>query len=310
MRKMIIPKRLKKGDTIGVVAPASPPEQKMLENGIEIIEKMGFKVKRSKNLFHIHGYLAGNDQERVDDIHEMFSDPEVAGIICASGGYGSGRLADKLNYNLIAENPKVFWGYSDITYLHTSIRQEAGLVTFHGPMISSDAGKQDFHPISVRCFQQLAEPTTLTYTEDDSPLTVLVEGEATGELVGGNLSLLASTLGTPYEIDTKDKLLLMEDVGEEPYRIDDMLNQLRMAGKLEDAAGIVVGSFTNVKPARKRKNTLYLEDVFKEYLTVLDKPVVSGFLIGHCSPNFSVPLGTSANLSSDKKQLIIEPGVQ
>lgn len=307
---MILPKRLKKGDTIGVVAPASPPDMKMLENGIEIIETMGFKVRRGKNLSKIHGYLAGSDQERVDDIHEMFLNPDIAGIICASGGYGSGRLADQLNYNLIAENPKVFWGYSDITYLHTAIRQETELVTFHGPMISSDAGRQDFHPISVRLFQQLAEPITLSYTEDDSPLTVLAEGEATGELVGGNLSLLVSTLGTPYEINTKDKLLLIEDVGEEPYRIDDMLNQLRLAGKLDEAAGIVVGSFTNVKPARKRKNTLYLEDVFEEYLTVLHKPVLSGFLIGHCSPNFSVPLGTHAKLSTEKKQLIIEPGVK
>lgn len=307
---MIIPKRLKKGDTIGIVAPASPPDMNLLQKGIEIIETMGFNVKRSNNLSKIHGYFAGTEQERLDDLHQMFRDPDVAGIICACGGYGSGTLAQGLNYDIIAENPKVFWGYSDITYLHTSIRQETGLVTFHGPMVSSDAGKQDFHPISVRMFQQLAEPTTLTYTTEDSPLTVLAKGEASGELVGGNLSLLVSTLGTPYEIDTKDKLVLIEDVGEEPYRIDDMFNQLKLAGKFEDAAGIVVGSFTGVKPARKRKNTLYLEDVFKEYLSILNIPVVSGFLIGHCSPNFSVPLGTKARLSSEKKQLVIEPGVK
>src|SRR5690606_23975081 len=148
-----------------------------------------------------------------------------------------------------------------------------------------------------KMFQQLFEPMELHYTEEISPLTIIAGGIAQGELVGGNLSLLANTIGTKFEIDTKGKLLFIEDVGEEPYRVDGMLNQLRMAGKLADAAGIVIGDFSDVEP-KKQQKTLSLDEVFRHYLGGLEKPVVEGFKIGHCEPHFAIPLGVEAKLDA------------
>ncbi|QTN00845.1 LD-carboxypeptidase [Sediminibacillus dalangtanensis] len=306
---MKIPSRLKTGDTVGLIAPASPPNPANVKKGIAFIESLGLHVRRGKHSNDIYGYLAGTDADRLKDLHDMFRDPQIAGIICICGGYGTGRIADKIDYQMIGDNPKVFWGYSDITFLHTAFQQRSGLVTFHGPMVSSDIGEADFAPLSKQMFNQLFEPTQIVYSEKIAPLEVIAEGDAQGELTGGNLSLLCSTLGTPYEIDTEGKLLLLEDVDEEPYRIDGMLNQLRMAGKLEQAAGIVVGDFKNAVP-KKRKSSLTLEQVLNDYLAELGAPVVKGFQIGHCQPHVAVPLGVQARLSASKKTLVIEPGVR
>ncbi|MBE3102801.1 MAG: LD-carboxypeptidase, partial [Bacilli bacterium] len=197
----------------------------------------------------------------------------------------------------------------DITFLHTAIGQFANVVTFHGPMLASDVGKDTFDDLSARMFGQLFEPIELHYTEDISPLTTVVGGAAQGELVGGNLSLLVSALGSKYEIDTRGQLLLIEDVNEEPYKIDSMLNQLRLAGKLQDAVGFVVGDFAKSEP-KKRKTSLTLEEVLQHYLGDLGKPVVTGFKIGHCEPHFAVPLGAEAILDGDAKTLTILPGVK
>lgn len=303
------PSRLKKGDTIGVIAPSSPPNLGNLHTSLSFIEKLGLNVKMGKYVENIYGYLAGTDEERLSDLHDMLKDPEVKGIIFAGGGYGAGRIADRIDYQLMTEQPKILWGYSDITYLHTTIGQFANIVTFHGPMLASDVGEDKFHELSARMFNQLFEPIELHYTEEIAPLQTIVGGVAQGELVGGNLSLLVSALGSKYEIDTRGKLLLIEDVREEPYKVDSMLNQLRLAGKLNEAAGIVVGDFSKSEP-EKRKVTLTLEEVFQHYLGSLSKPVVSGFKIGHCQPHFAVPLGVEARLDGDAKTLTILPGVQ
>ena len=302
------PTRLQKGDTIGIIAPSSPPNMENLQRSLAFIEQLGLNVKMGKHVENIHGYLAGTDDERLEDLHDMLADPNVKGIICAGGGYGAGRYADRIDFQLMAEQPKILWGYSDITFLHTTIGQFANVVTFHGPMLASDVGKETFHELSARMFGQLFEPIELHYTETISPLTAINGGVAQGELVGGNLSLLVSALGSKYEIDTRGKLLLIEDVDEEPYKVDAMLNQLRLAGKLQEAAGIVVGDFARAEP-KKRKTTLTLEEVFQHYLGDLDKPVVSGFKIGHCEPHFAVPLGAEARLDGDGKTLTILPGV-
>ncbi|WP_051821104.1 hypothetical protein [Halobacillus karajensis] len=157
-------------------------------------------------------------------------------------------------------------------------------------------------------FQQLFKPTAIHYTEVKSPLHIHAEGEATGEVVGGNLSLLVNSIGTPFEIDTKGKLLLVEDVGEEPYRIDSFFNQLKMAGKFDEAIGIIIGDFSQTTPV-KTKETLSLSQVFDHYFTSMNKPVLSGFKIGHCLPHYAVPLGTMATLSSTKKSLVVDAGV-
>ncbi|MDC3424487.1 LD-carboxypeptidase [Aquibacillus sp. 3ASR75-11] len=306
---MLLPKRLHIGDTIGIIAPASPPNLENLEKGIIFLKSLGLHVKLGKHVTSTYGYLAGTDQKRLDDVHDMFRDNSISGIICASGGYGTARLASQIDYDVIMKNPKIFWGYSDITFLHTAIRQQTDLVTFHGPMVSSDIGTKDFATLSKKMFKQTFEPTHLAYTEAISPLQVLSDGEAIGPLVGGNLSLLISTLGTKFEINTSGKLLVIEDIGEEPYRIDSYLNQLKMTRKFDDAAGIVVGDFNNAIP-KEGKSSLTLEEVLQDYFADLNIPVMSGFKIGHCSPHFSVPLGAMAKLSSVDKTLQIQPGVQ
>ncbi len=304
----LVPKRLKQGDTIGIVAPASPPNQESLTRSFAFLESLGLKWKLGNHVKDVSGYLAGTDKDRVTDLEEMFADPEIAGIICAGGGYGSARFADRLDYQLIQENPKVFWGFSDITYLHTAIANYTDLVTFHGPMLASCVGKETFHELSAKMFQQLFEPMELHYSEAISPLETLTPGVASGELTGGNLSLLASGIGTKYEINTKGKLLLIEDVGEEPYRVDNLLNQLRLAGKFSDAAGIVIGDFANAKPTKDP--SLSLNEILNHYTAGLGKPVVSGFKIGHCEPHFAIPLGIKARLDADQKTLTILPGVE
>lgn len=305
----IRPQRLQKGDTIGIIAPSSPPNQENLERSLAFLEQLGLKWKFGKHVKNVHGYLAGTDAERLEDLHDMFADPTIKGIICAGGGYGSARFTDKIDLQLMKENPKVFWGFSDITYLHTAMGLYSNLVTFHGPMLASCIGKDTFHELSAKMFQQLFEPMELHYTEAISPLETITAGVAQGELVGGNLSLLASGIGTKFEVDTKGKLLFIEDVGEEPYKIDGLLNQLRMAGKLKDAAGIVIGNYADAEP-KKRKETLTIDEIFDHFMGNLGVPVVKGFQIGHCQPHFAIPLGVGAKLDADNKTLTILPGVE
>lgn len=306
---MIRPERLQIGDSIGVIAPASPPNQENLQRAIPVFQKMGLNVRLGKNINKVHGYLAGTDEERLSDIHDMFDDPMIKAIIFARGGYGTPRITPNLDYELIKKNPKIMWGYSDITFLHTAIYQATKLVTFHGPMLASDVGKDNFHDLSLKQFEQLFEPTTLIYSEIASPLEVINHGATTAPIVGGNLSLLASGIGTPYEINTKDKLLLIEDVDEIPYKVDGMLNQLKQAGKLADAAGVLVGDFANAQP-KNDKPTLTLDQVFYDYFGALPIPVMTGFKIGHCQPHFAIPLGTMATMSTQNKIVKIDPGVE
>ena len=303
------PRRLHPGDTIGIIAPSSPPNKDQFKRSLAFLEELGLSYQMGKSVDKVYGYLAGTDEERLEDLHEMFADPGIAGIICAGGGYGSARYADRIDYQLMNEHPKIFWGYSDITFLHTGMNIYSNMVTFHGPMLASDVGKNTFADLSKRMFLQLFQPMELHYTEDISPLTQITSGVARGELTGGNLSLLASGIGTKYEVDTKNKLLLLEDIGEEPYRVDGMLNQLRQAGKLQEAAGFVIGDFCDAEP-KKRKESLKLDEVFDHYLGSLGKPTVKGFQIGHCQPHFAVPLGSEAELDANNLTLSILPGVE
>lgn len=304
---MILPARIQHGDTIGIIAPAGPADSDRLSKGMHFFEAMGLHVKLGKNIHHVHGYLAGTDTERLEDFHEMVTDPAIKAIIFARGGYGTGRIVPAIDYEAVKNNPKIIWGYSDITYLHTAIRQTTGLVTFHGPMPASDISKDDFDELSAGMFKQLFAPAELIYSEDMSPLHIYTGGEATGPLVGGNLSLLVSMIGTPYEINTKGKILFIEDVGEEPYEVDGMLNQLKLAGKLSEVAGVAIGDFANAEA--KGNLTLTMEQVFHDYFSDLPIPVMGGFKIGHCLPHFAIPLGTEATLTTKEKTLTLQPGV-
>lgn len=305
----IRPQRLQQGDTIGIIAPAGPPNQERLNRSLAFLESLGLQWRFGNSVKNVNGYLAGTDDERLNDLHDMFADPTIKGIFCARGGYGSARFADKIDYQLMQENPKIFWGFSDITFLHTAMGLYSNLVTFHGPMLATNVAKESFHELSAKMFQQLFEPMELHYTEAIAPLEIVSGGVAQGELVGGNLSLLASGIGTKFEVDTKGKLVLLEDVGVEPYGVDRLLNQLRMAGKLEDAAGFVVGDFADAAP-KDQDESLTLDEVIDHYLRDLGKPVVKGFKIGHCEPHFAIPLGVEAKLDGDNRTLIILPGVE
>lgn len=304
---IVKPNRLHKGDTVGVIAPAGPPNPENLEHGIQFLSGLGLKVKKGKNIGNIYGYLAGNDNERLEDLHEMFLEKDVKAIFCACGGYGTGRIASKIDFDIIRNNPKIFWGYSDITFLHTAIRQQTGLVTFHGPMLGSDIGKEGTHSLSKEGFRQLFHSQEMIYSEQISALEVLKEGSASGELVGGNLSLLVSTLGTKFEIDTTNKLLFIEDINEEPRTVDRMLNQLYMSGKLAAVSGILIGDFCDCEP--KRDLSLTLDEVIRHYVMLANKPAIKGLLIGHCNPHITIPLGVKVALNTFEKRIIADSGI-
>lgn len=308
MMRLIKPQRLKPGDTVGIMAPASWGDRDQIQAASACLEQLGLQVRLGDTLSKQHGYLAGTDEERARELNGMFADPGIKAIVCARGGFGTGRIADQLDYELIRANPKIFWGYSDITFLHTAILKKAGLITFHGPMMIDL--EKDNDPLTVQNYETMLHPSVLRYSEDISPLQVLVDGEASGQLVGGNLTLLTSTLGTPYELDTKGRLLFIEDIDEEPYRVDRMLNQLRLAGKFADAAGILICDFNNCVP-NKRKQSLTLDQVIEDHVVSAGKPTIAGFKIGHCSPNIAVPHGIVARMSTQDKVLeCTEPGVE
>lgn len=305
----MLPKRLEDGDLIHVIALASPPCQTALERGIQLLESIGLRVEIGTHTADVSGYLAGTDADRVADFHASIANRNVKAILFACGGYGSGRIAPLLDYRLIRQNPKILWGYSDMTYIFAALHQFAGSTCFHGPMVASDFGKSDDPLALLTGLNQLFVPQTLVLQHSDSlPLEVLSGGEAEGELVGGNLSIITSTLGTPFEMNAKDKIILIEDVNEEPYRIDSMLQQLTYAGKFADAAGVIVGDFASAEPTGPRPS-FTLEEVLDEYLAALPIPVMKGFPIGHCDPQQPVPLGVNAVISTSRRRVEIAPGV-
>jgi len=301
------PRVLKVGDTIGVVAPSSPSKLGESEIVGKLLKEFGFKAKLGKSCFSSYGYLAGSDEIRANDINNMFLDTEVDGIICLRGGYGTPRILDKLDYDLISKNPKVFVGYSDITAIHIALNNKCDLVTFHGPMVASDIAKQfdDFSKLSFLKAITTTEPMGELYNPEGEQIECLEGGIAEGKIVGGNLSLIAATIGTPYEINTKGKLLFIEDIDERPYRVDRMLTQLRLAGKLEQCSGIILGDFNNCIP-NECEDSLTLMEVFMDIIKPLGKPTIYNFKAGHCEPKITVPFGVDAILDANEGQLIIK----
>ncbi|KAB3535435.1 LD-carboxypeptidase [Alkaliphilus pronyensis] len=304
---MIKPKALKAGDTIAVVAPSSPADPEKVKNAKLQLEALGFNVIMGKSCHQVHGYLAGEDELRANDINIMFNDKKINGIICLRGGYGAAKTLNKIDFNIIKANPKIFMGYSDITALHLAINQICSLVTFHGPMAASDiAGGLDDY--SKEYFiKAIMEPQPMGVLKN--PIEVktqcLVAGKATGEIVGGNLALVSSTMGTPYEINTKGKLLFLEEIGEEPYSVDRMLTQLALAGKLNDAEGIILGDWKDCEPS-KAKESLSLMEVFQEIIVPYNKPTIFDLKAGHCTPKLTIPFGVKATLNAEEGTLFLE----
>lgn len=296
----IKPKRLSPGDTIGVIAPASPGDQELAMAGLKWLEERGFRVELGMSINQTLGYLSGPDALRAADINDMFASPAIDGIVCLRGGYGTMRLLELLDYSIIQANPKVFVGYSDITALHVSIGQRTGLVTFHGPMVASDMG-QGLSEYTWDYFSRAVsapEPLGPVVNPPLSPSPVCIaKGTAEGRLAGGNLSLITATLGTPYEIDTCGKILCLEEVGEAPYRIDRMLTHLLLAGKLQAAAGIVFDVCADCdKEARPPSFTV--EEVLRDRLGGLRKPVLHHLHFGHTADKATLPMGVTAVLES------------
>lgn len=302
-------KTLKYGDTIGIVAPASPVEEtEVMKAKAEFIQ-MGFNIRLGDSCFeHYGGYLAGTPELRAADIHAMFSNQDIDAIICLRGGYGSPQLLNLLDYHVIANNPKLFVGYSDITALHIAFLQKAGLMTIHGPMATRFGNLDPFSKDYMIRALMVPEPLGQIANPECEPTCCLVKGKAQGRIVGGNLSLISATLGTPYEIDTKGKILFLEDVGEEPYAIDRMLTQLAIAGKFDDAVGIVLGTWEGCQ-SKVRPDSFTVEDLFDMIIAPFQKPTIYNVQIGHGEHNITLPLGVRASLDATEGVLMIEESI-
>jgi muramoyltetrapeptide carboxypeptidase len=316
----IKPKKLKKEQTVGIVAPASPcNEDKQIHFAIETVESLGFVVKEGKHLYDRHGYFAGRDQDRAADINEMFADDEVEAIITLRGGYGSARTLPYLDYDIIRQNPKIIIGYSDVTALLNAITLKTGLVTFHGP----DAETR-YTPYMLSEFKKIL-------TASESPLSIgsppafeaqegwveytnrlerIVPGRVKGQLMGGNLTLLVDLLGTPYEPDFQGKIIFLEAVGITSDEVDRQMSHLWLAGKLQQVVGIVFGQFVDISYVPVWAKRFTLEEVLAERCLTLNIPAISGMMIGHIDDQATVPIGCEAELDVEAGTLtLLEPAV-
>ena len=307
---LVKPRVLKKGDTVGLVAPSSNPfEEGHLEFTKKWLSSLGLNYKIGKYVFESYSDLAGTDEQRLEDFHAMWADKEVDAVFPIRGGNGSVRLLPKLDFDLIAKNPKIFIGYSDITGLLIPIHQRTGLVTFHGPTAGSFfEAAYTFHHfrkavMSVKPIGTVSDPPEVMWKPKYPPTRLVIRpGTAHGALTGGSLTLIRELMGTPFEIETSGKLLFIEDVGEEPHSIDSMLCQLLLANKLQKCVGIIFGESIECKPGHSRRNTLTMnysvERVLQERLSGLGIPVVYGFRFGHGIEKFTLPLGVMASLEA------------
>ena len=314
-KKIIKPKRIAKGDTIGIIAPASGLSAEDFDKALQNMADLGFKTKVGKNARNINGFLAGTDKERLDDLHWAFSDKEIDAVWCVRGGYGVSRLLPNVNFGLIKKNPKIFIGYSDITALHLAIFQNTGLVTFHGLVAASTFSDYSKNHV-VNVLMNPSAPYKIELSPDnvakESNLfktEAITKGKCRGKLIGGNLSLLTALAGTPFALrNMKGKILFIEDVGEQPYRVDRMLTQLRQSVDLHSLAGIALGVFEDCNP--KNNDSQSLIDVVKDRLGDLRIPVIYGLSFGHIRDQFTLPVGIEAELDTENATITcLETGV-
>ena len=305
----IFPNRLNVGDTIGLVTPGSSVTEKQLKKTVAKLENLGFKTFYKDSVLSEYGYFAGKDDERAKELMDMFTNNEVDAIHCVRGGYGSIRILDKLDYNLIKQNPKALIGYSDITALLTAIYQKTGLITFHGPVGVSPFNDFTFEsfkrilmkPTSHYKYPYLREPETEINPEFD--LYTINPGRAKGELIGGNISVLDSMIGSDYEPDFEKKIVYLEEIGEKTYRVDKMLFHLLYATNLKKAAGIVLGVFSecNINDAP----TISLKQAIDDLIKPLDIPVSYGLSFGHIDTMITIPTGIKAKMNAKKNSLTL-----
>ena len=327
---MTTPAPLRPGERVALLCASSAVPAERLEPAIAAVRAMGLEPVVYPTCYDgtRHGYFAGTDAQRARDLTDAFADPDIRGVICIRGGYGAGRLLPMLDWEELARHPKPLFGYSDVTALHIALQQCCGLVTYHTPMPSTewyrnvadvpvpdDAGRA---PGSGRNRTAWYDTGLDDFTEGylrralfggltgmldmGGQVRTLAPGRAEGPLCGGNLSLVCDSLGTPWEIDARGKLLFLEDVGEKTYRVDGMLTQLRNAGKLDDCAGVLLGYWTDCPPEDPER-TLTLDEIFAEVVLPAGKPVLAGLACGHSLPTMSLPLGAAARMDADAKTL-------
>ncbi|MEZ6014643.1 MAG: LD-carboxypeptidase [Planctomycetota bacterium] len=318
---MLWPKRLEPGDTIMFIAPAGELDRERMQRAKARLEARGYRVVNREDLFAQEGYLAGTDERRAEELMQAFLDPEVDAVFPGTGGYGAMRILDRLDYAAIRNNPKLLIGFSDVTALHAALNRRAGLVTFHSPNPMYGLGSPDnLTPFSSEWFfravtQQGADtagayevvvpPARGLGDAGDVPRPVaLGAGRARGRLVGGNLSLISALEGTPYAIDTRDAILLIEDTREAPYRVDRMLCQLRLAGKLATLRGAVLGQFTRnydrEDETRGADPRYSVDGVLRQYFEGAGIPVLMNYPIGHHAMNATLPLGGEVEVDADR----------
>jgi len=296
------PKRLRQGDTIGLISPSSRlPEVQKYDQIVEQIRQLGFKVKEGKNARNQHGYLGGTDEQRVADLNAMFADASVDAIMPFRGGWGANRILADIDYELIKNNPKILVGFSDITSLLLAIYAKTGLITFHGPV-----GKSDWTDVTTQHFKKVlsgSRPATFAPPSKDicsscDSHTGITPGKAKGRLLGGNLSVLTAMIGSDYLPDWEGNILFLEDVGEDIYRLDRMITQLKISGILKQLSGFVFGQCVNCERSNSYSQTL--QQVFQDHIRPLGIPAFSGAMFGHLSKMITLPVGLTAKIDADK----------
>lgn len=314
---LIKPPRLREGDVVGLIAPGGYTSDASIEKSARHIEALGFRVRLGANLRAVHGNYAGSVQQRVADLHAMFLDPEVKAIWCIRGGSGCISLLSSIDYALVRAHPKILLGYSDITALHLAIHRHAGLVTFHGPVASS--GESDYatghmlavlmDPLPTYTIAMAMENARRAQAEPHYAIRTVHGGVATGPLMGGNLSMVAALAGTPYAGDFRHSLLFLEDVNEEPYRIDRWMTQLDLSAGLGRAAAVMIGICDKCGPVGDG-GSLTLDETFDIHLQPLTIPAVTGYSFGHIRHQFTMPVGLRARLDTERQTLtLLEPAV-
>lgn len=296
---MILPKRLKKKDTIGVIAPSGHLREVNIEDVKKSLIDMGYNVKMYESCYSIdRGYLSGKDELRAKDLQDAFENRNIDAVFCIRGGYGAARLLDLIDLDVIKNNPKIFLGLSDITALHIAFNQKCDLVTYHGPVGRRFVNMDEYTKESV--FKNITTDSEIIFENPKcEKIFTLYDGKCKGEIVGGNLSLINTSLGTEYEIDTKNKILFIEETSEYVYNVDKMINHLHMAGKFEDCKGIIFGDFCNCR--KVRDGDWAVEDIIDEIAKAYKKPTIYNLQSGHCIPVGTIPLGAMCYLDANNK---------
>ncbi len=310
------PRRLKKGDLVGLINPAGAtfhPDD--AEIARETMAALGLKVRFGKHLLDRYGYLAGRDKDRAADVNDLFADPGVRALISLRGGWGCARLLGLLDYDMIRKNPKIIMGYSDLTALLLAINAKTGLVTFHGPVGISTWNEFSTGHVQRLLFEakalEMHNPTNLgdNLVQVENRVLTITPGKARGRLQGGNLAVLTGMIGSDYLPDFSGSILFLEEVGEAIYRVDRMLTQLKLAGVLDQIAGLVFGRCSDCKPG-KGYGSLTLEEVLSDHIAPLGIPAWYGSMIGHIEDKFTIPLGVEAEINADSGTIkLLEPAV-